>query len=99
VIPKRALGRVIRRTAADKKRYQKTLAPRSDITRLIAPSIAPPRELTAIAALFATLLNNGADLAGPLAGRYPVQDHVSNRDFTLQRLAPRFMLNIKGETP
>ena len=72
---------------------------RSDVTRLIGPAVAPPGKLATIAAALATLLDNGADLPRPLASRDPVQDHMTNRNFTLQRLAACLMVNIKSHTP
>ena len=72
MVPERALGRVIGRTAADKKGYQKAVAPGSDVTRLIGPAVAPPGKLATIPAALATLLDNGTDLPGKPLSRDPV---------------------------
>jgi hypothetical protein len=97
VEPQRAAGRVLGLAVIDRARDQLAFVPGVEVDRPVAPAVAIPRELAAVALLDAALADDAADRGREGRVAEPVHHHVRDGELAERRLAAGFEIDVEGE--
>ena len=97
VVPQGAARGIDRLAVVNSLGDVERLGPGLGVTRPVAAAVAPPGELTTVAALLATLTDDGAGPIGEAVVLDPVQHDVADRDLAGHRLAARLVIDIERQ--